>query len=159
MSDRFICEKIDSELALMALGAALAPFLRAGDIIALRGELGAGKTTFSRGLVQSLCGGMDVPSPTYTLVQTYDCPDYELWHCDLYRLENPPDVLELGLVDMEDEIVSLIEWPDKMGRYLSPDALNIDIIFHDTGREVRFSGPDIWGQRLDNFRTLKEEQS
>ena len=132
----------------MELGAALAPFLRAGDIIALRGELGAGKTTFSRGLIQSLCGEMDVPSPTYTLVQTYECPDYDLWHCDLYRLEAPADVLELGLIDMEDEIVSLIEWPDKMERYLSADALNIDITFHDAGREVSVSGSDIWAARL-----------
>lgn len=132
----------------MELGAALAPFLRAGDIIALRGELGAGKTTFSRGLIQSLCGEMDVPSPTYTLVQTYECPDYDLWHCDLYRLEAPADVLELGLIDMEDEIVSLIEWPDKMERYLSVDALNIDITFHDAGREVSVSGSDIWAARL-----------
>ena len=132
----------------MDLGAKLAPILRAGDVVALRGGLGAGKTTFSRGLIQSLVGKLEVPSPTYTLVQTYECQDYELWHCDLYRLDNPPDVLELGLVDMEEDIVSLIEWPDKMGTYLSPKALNIYIDFQGDGREVSFSGDGVWAKRL-----------
>ena len=132
----------------MDFSAKLAPFLHAGDVLALRGELGAGKTTFSRGLIQSLMGATEVPSPTYTLVQTYECPDYELWHCDLYRLDNPADVLELGLIDMEEDIVSLIEWPDKMGSYLSADALNVHIDFHNECREVSFSGSDVWAARL-----------
>ena len=132
----------------MDFSAKLAPFLHAGDVLALHGELGAGKTTFSRGLIQSLMGATEVPSPTYTLVQTYECPDYELWHCDLYRLDNPADVLELGLIDMEEDIVSLIEWPDKMGGYLSADALNVHIDFHNEGREVSFSGSDVWAARL-----------
>ena len=132
----------------MDFSAKLAPFLHAGDVLALRGELGAGKTTFSRGLIQSLMSATEVPSPTYTLVQTYECPDYELWHCDLYRLDNPADVLELGLIDMEEDIVSLIEWPDKMGGYLSADALNVHIDFHNEGREVSFSGSDVWAARL-----------
>jgi len=132
----------------MDWGAKLAPFLRASDVLVLRGGLGAGKTTFSRGLIQSLIGDSEVPSPTYTLVQTYECPNYDLWHCDLYRLDNPSDVLELGLIDMEDDIVSLIEWPDKMGAYLSADALNVHIDFHDQGRELSLSGSDIWATRL-----------
>lgn len=129
----------------------IAPYLRAGDVIALRGDLGAGKTTLSRGLIQSRLGGVEVPSPTYTLVQTYDCGTYELWHCDLYRLEAPADVLELGLIDMEAEIVSLIEWPDKMGAYLSAQALNVHIGFYDAGREVSISGDDIWAKRLSDL--------
>ena len=148
MTDRFIRTIITSERALMDWGAQLAPFLSAGDVLALRGGLGVGKTTFSRGLIQSFIKGGEVPSPTYTLVQTYECSDFDLWHCDLYRLDNPPDVLELGLIDMEDDIVSLIEWPDKMGTYLSADALNVHIDFHDQGRELSLSGSDVWASRL-----------
>jgi len=132
----------------MDLGAALAPNLRAGDVLALTGELGVGKTTFCRGLICALMGEVEVPSPTYTLVQTYEVEDYELWHCDLYRLETPSDILELGVVDMEADIVSLIEWPEKMGTYLSPDALRVDITFHDEGRRVSLSGSSIWAERL-----------
>lgn len=135
----------------MEFGARLAPYLRAGDVLALTGELGAGKTTFSRGVIQTLLGAVDVPSPTYTLVQTYECPEFDLWHCDLYRLEAPADVLELGLVDMEEEIVSLIEWPDKMGNYLSPAALNVHIGFHETGRNITLSGATEWAERLKDL--------
>lgn len=148
MSERFLYTRATHEKALMDFGARLASFLRAGDVVALRGELGAGKTTFSRGVIQSLLGEIEVPSPTYTLVQTYEASHYELWHCDLYRLEKPSDVLELGLIDMEEEIVSLIEWPDKMGTYLSPDALNVDIAIHEMGREISLSGPNMWAERL-----------
>ena len=132
----------------MGFGARLAPYLRMGDVLALSGELGAGKTTFSRSVIQALLGAVEVPSPTYTLVQTYECSDFDLWHCDLYRLEAPSDVMELGLVDMEEEIVSLIEWPDKMGNYLSPQALNVYIGFHDTGRNISLSGSTEWAERL-----------
>lgn len=152
MTDRFIFEVLLDEAALVDFGARLAPYLRIGDVLALTGDLGAGKTTFSRGVIQSRLGEVEVPSPTYTLVQTYECPDYELWHCDLYRLEAPADVLELGLVDMEEEIVSLIEWPDKMGSYLSSQALNVHIAFHEAGREISLSGADHWAERLKGFQ-------
>jgi len=134
---------------LEAFGAKLGSFLRMGDSVALSGGLGAGKTTLARGLIQAEAGAkIDVPSPTYTLVQSYDLPQYELWHCDFYRLEHPDDVLELGLPDMAHMIVSLIEWPDKIGHYLEPDALHIEIIPHDTHRQVILSGSDIWAHRL-----------
>ena len=74
---------LPDETDTLALGARLAGLLRAGDVVALSGGLGAGKTTLVRGLIQSLLGAVDVPSPTYTLVQSYALPDYELWHCDL----------------------------------------------------------------------------
>ncbi|MEP6342442.1 MAG: tRNA (adenosine(37)-N6)-threonylcarbamoyltransferase complex ATPase subunit type 1 TsaE [Maricaulaceae bacterium] len=153
MTERFISEILLNEAALIDFGASLAQYLRIGDVLSLSGDLGAGKTTFSRGVIQSILGAVEVPSPTYTLVQTYECPDYELWHCDLYRLEAPTDVLELGLVDMEEDIVSLIEWPDKMGSYLSPQALNVHIGFHETGREISLSGPDNWAERLKGFQS------
>ena len=85
------------DAATRALGAALAGLLMAGDVIALHGDLGAGKTTLTRGLIQALCGAdEDVPSPTYTLVQAYDGPGFPIWHFDLYRLDRPDEVRELG---------------------------------------------------------------
>jgi len=149
MSHRFTTFFAPDAAALMSIGARLQPILKAGDVLALTGELGAGKTTVSRGIIQSALGRHeDVPSPTYTLVQTYALPDYELWHCDLYRLAKPDDVLELGLLDMEDDIVSLIEWPDKMGDHVSPNALTLHIAFQGNGRAVTLSGAPHWSDRL-----------
>lgn len=148
MTERFISEILMDEASLRGFGASIASHLQAGDVLALTGGLGAGKTTFSRGVIQALLGAVEVPSPTYTLVQSYTCPNYELWHCDLYRLEAPEDVLELGLVDMEADIVSLIEWPDKMGGYLSPQALRVHIDLYEAGRKISLSGLESWAVRL-----------
>ena len=136
---------LPDETATLALGANLARILRTGDVIALTGDLGAGKTTLARGLIQSVLGEIDVPSPTYTLVQTYDMPDYELWHCDMYRLERPEDGYELGLIDAFEDAACLIEWPDKLGALMPEDALRIDIQFEGEGRVAHLSG---FGDRL-----------
>jgi len=94
------CETVPSEAAMHALAARLAPLLKAGDVVALQGGLGAGKTTFARGLISALMGqDTDVPSPTYTLVQTYMAGDLAIWHFDLYRLETPEEIVELGWDD------------------------------------------------------------
>jgi len=105
--------KLADETATFALGEKLIKQLSIGQTVTLTGDLGAGKTTLVRGMIQSVLGDIDVPSPTYTLVQTYDMPDFELWHCDMYRLERPQDGYELGLMDAFEEAVCLIEWPDK----------------------------------------------
>lgn len=125
-----------NEQEMLALGARLGAKLKAGDTVALTGELGAGKTTLIRGLIQSQLPGIEVPSPTYTLVQTYDFPDYELWHCDLYRLKHPDEVFEIGLMDAFGEAVCLVEWPDKIGDYLPEDSLNLHIRFDGNGRII-----------------------
>jgi len=135
---------------MLAYGHRLAGILREGDVVALTGDLGAGKTTLSRGIIQALCGDIEVPSPTYTIVQTYDAPEFEIWHCDLYRLEKPDDIHELGLLDTMDESVCLIEWPDRMGRYLPKHALIIDISFEGEGRNLSLTGLDYWVKRLEN---------
>lgn len=153
MSERFITYFAADAASLMAFGAVIYPILQIGDVITLTGELGAGKTTFARGLIQSaLSENEDVPSPTYTLIQTYELADFDLWHCDLYRLNAPDDVLELGLIDMEADIVSLIEWPDKMGGHVNPDALNCHITFKGEGRELVLSGPAHWNRRLKGLK-------
>ena len=141
---------IDSENEMMEFGAKLARVLVIGDVVALTGDLGAGKTTLSRGIIQALCGDIEVPSPTYTIVQTYETPEYELWHCDLYRLEKPDDIFELGLFEAMEENVCLVEWPDRMGDHLIGSALTLDIQFSGEGRLVSMNGSDEWQERLSN---------
>lgn len=113
--------------ALEAAGAALAAVLRPGDVLALSGELGAGKTTLARGILRGLGLEGEAPSPTFTLVQTYEPPETRLpvWHCDLYRLDDPEEAIELGLDDARDDAVLLIEWPERLGRFLPADALRL----------------------------------
>lgn len=98
------------------LAVRLGSILRPGDVLLLDGPIGAGKTHFARSLIQSmLVEPEDVPSPTFTLVQTYDADQSEIWHADLYRLTNPDEVVELGLVDAFDTAICLVEWPDRLG--------------------------------------------
>ena len=108
------------------LGRALGRVLVPGDTILLAGPIGAGKTHFARHLVGSLLiTPEDVPSPTYTLVQTYDTTAGELWHADLYRLTSPEEVEELGLTGAFDTAICLVEWPDRLGDAAPSDALEI----------------------------------
>lgn len=105
-----------------SLGAKLAP----GDCLLLEGEIGAGKTHFARSLVQSLLlQPEDVPSPTFTLVQTYDTEKGELWHADLYRLGSPDELIELGLDDAFTDAICLIEWPDRLEDLTPKQALTL----------------------------------
>ena len=127
-----IARAVDSPLMLAdlsateAFGRRLAGQLRARDVVTLEGPLGAGKTALARAVIRTLLGATeaDVPSPTFTLVQTYDAPDgLAIWHVDLYRLDGPSDVIELGLDDAFDHGLTLIEWPDRMGSSLPRDRL------------------------------------
>ena len=118
---------LPDEAATTGLGAAIAPLLRKGDVVYLTGTLGMGKSTLARGLVRALTRpDQDVPSPTFTLIQSYDTPGFELLHLDLYRLEDPEETLELGLDDALYDGVLLIEWPDRLG-HLGFDA-RLDIV-------------------------------
>ncbi len=128
------------ETATLALGARLAQTLSAGHVVALNGDLGAGKTTLARGVIKTLCDVDEIPSPTYTLVQIYDGPDAELWHCDMYRLERPEDAFELGLIEAFDEAICLIEWPDKLGDVLPVEAFRVNIAFEGKGRRADLTG-------------------
>lgn len=104
--------------ATAALANALAPLLRPGDTLLLQGQLGAGKSHFARAVIRALIGpggeSAEVPSPSFTLVQTYDTQKGEVWHADLYRLSDPQEVLELGLDLAMEEAICLIEWPDRI---------------------------------------------
>ncbi|PHR61246.1 MAG: tRNA (adenosine(37)-N6)-threonylcarbamoyltransferase complex ATPase subunit type 1 TsaE [Robiginitomaculum sp.] len=135
----------------LSFGARLGVFLRQGDIVALRGGLGVGKTSFSRGLISQLCDVDEVPSPTYTLVQTYDAPNFSIWHFDLYRLENEADVWELGIEEALDDGVCLIEWPERIEGLLSGAELMLEFVFEEQGRTVHIHGDDNWRKRLVDF--------
>ena len=138
--------------ATARLAARLAPIARAGDVIALQGGLGAGKTTFARALISSLMRqATEVPSPTYTLVQTYDGPDFPIFHFDLYRLDDPQDVFELGWDETQIGL-ALIEWPDRAGGHLPAWRLDLSLEMIGDIRVARLEpcGED-WQTRLHEF--------
>jgi tRNA threonylcarbamoyladenosine biosynthesis protein TsaE len=144
---------LEDEAGTARLGQRLAACLRPGDVLALSGGLGAGKTALARALIQAATNEADeeVPSPTFTLVQTYECPQFDIWHFDLYRLEKPDDALELGIDEAFAEAVSLIEWPERLGGYLPRRRLDI-LITQGTEENAREAllvahGED-WGERL-----------
>jgi len=93
----------------------------------------------------------EVPSPTYTLVQTYRTPKFDIWHFDLYRLEEPGDVWELGIEEALDEGVCLIEWPERIEDLLSGAELTIEISFLEQGREAKLTGNTAWQERLNDL--------
>lgn len=130
----------------------LAPLLGPGDTLLLSGDIGAGKTHFARCLIQSLLTTPeDVPSPTYTLVQSYPGGDAEIWHADLYRLTDPNEVFELGLVDAFDSAICLVEWPDRLGDLAPKDALHLKLSTADDSetRLLTFEWQDpTWASRV-----------
>ena len=128
--------------------ARIAPLARQGDVIALWGDLGAGKTTFARGLLRALGVQEDVPSPTFTLVQSYAADDLTIYHFDLYRIEAVEEIYELGIEEAVEDGVSLIEWPDRMGGLLPEDRLDIALDRLATGRRMRVTGHGRWAGRL-----------
>ena len=125
-----VSETITIELAglkaTLQLAQSLARVAKPGDVIALMGDLGAGKTEFARAFIRALTDpDEDVPSPTFTLVQTYQGDGPEIWHFDLYRLQNPEEIFELGIEEALTEAISLIEWPEHMGTYIPRDRLEV----------------------------------
>ena len=112
----------------------LATSVTAPCVIALWGDMGAGKSTFARAFIQSLLPNTDVPSPTFTLIQTYDTPKGEIWHCDLYRLKGSEDMEELGLLEAFNQHICLIEWPERLTILLPNFRYNVYINFSSIDR-------------------------
>jgi tRNA threonylcarbamoyladenosine biosynthesis protein TsaE len=162
MTGPFLTINLADETQTLALGHRLGLALKAEDFIALTGPLGAGKTTLARGLIRAFVGeDIDVPSPTFTLVQQYTrhldvTPSQpltqsglDLYHFDLYRLKNAEEVWELGWEDIAGAI-ALVEWPNKAGEHLPDDRLDIVLSFHGDGRVAQFfaRAHDSWKDRL-----------
>ena len=141
---------LPDETATAAFAARIAALAEIGDVIALKGDLGAGKTTFARAFIRA-CGGMEeVPSPTFTLVQIYDLATAAIWHFDLYRLKSPDEAWELGIEDAFGGGISLIEWPEQLGHLLPRYRLEITFLFADrpeARRALIVAGED-WQERL-----------
>ena len=136
--------------ATEGLGARLAEMLRVGDVIALFGDLGAGKTTLTRGLLRGLGFAGDVASPTFPIIQPYDPPDVRLplWHIDLYRIEEPAELDELALDEARADSALVIEWPERMGAALWPDSLILRLRVAEGGaRALTVQVPAAWEGR------------
>ena len=126
---------LPDESATERLGATLAERLRVGDVVGLKGELGAGKTTLARAIIRAAAGDREliVPSPTFTLVEVYETPRGSFWHFDLYRLEAAEQVYELGWEEALAEGIALVEWPERLGKLL-PKHLSVTLEVADDGR-------------------------
>jgi len=126
---------LPDESATERLGATLAERLRVGDVVGLKGELGAGKTTLARAIIRAAAGDREliVPSPTFTLVEVYETPRGSFWHFDLYRLEAAEQVYELGWEEALAEGIALVEWPERLGKLL-PKHLSVTMELADDGR-------------------------
>ena len=142
--------------ATKRLGLFMAERLMVGDVLALKGELGAGKSELARAIIQQICvKETDIPSPTFALVQTYESDSkVPLWHFDLYRLAEPDDVFELGIEEAFIEAICLIEWPERLAGYLPDRTLTIEINYDasaNSGRRVTLRGNPAWQNRLSEM--------
>ena len=137
--------------ATRRLARRIAPLLRTGDVVALGGDLGAGKTTLVRDLIEALAGApLEVPSPTFTLVQTYEVGGLAVWHFDLYRITRPEEIIELGLDDALADGVALFEWPERLGPFLPADRLDVTLA-HGAAPEARIATIEAHGSWCARF--------
>ena len=125
-SEEPVLDLADEE-ATRRLAGEIAAVLAAGDMVTLSGDLGSGKTTFARALIRHLAGDetLEVPSPTFTLMQTYDLPRGPVVHVDLYRVNSPEELIEMGFADLVEDAVVLVEWPDRAHSLLPADRLDV----------------------------------
>ena len=143
---------LPDEAATARLAASLAARARKGDVIALSGPLGSGKTSFARAFIRAR--GLDapeVPSPTFMLVEVYDGGSaIPVWHFDLYRIEKPDELRELGLEEALSEGICLIEWPERLGEFVIVERLDLALAMgkHDGERVAHLSGSPTWRKRL-----------
>jgi len=141
---------LSDEAATIRFGTALATDLSGGGIVCFFGGLGAGKTALVRAIIHQLQRDAgqspeEIPSPTYTLLQTYDAGDLSIWHYDMYRIEKPDDVYELSWEDALADGLILIEWPEQLGPYIPIDRLDIHLSHCEgLGRDLRLEAQGNW---------------
>ena len=151
----FLKVEIDNQKKIESFAVDLAKLCKTGDILGLNGRLGIGKTTFARAVINAIGSSLGhatetVPSPTYTLMQVYSFGSLEIYHADLYRLENLDEIWELGLEDSFHQGITIIEWPDRMGPFLPLSTLQIFISpgKRSENRLLEFYGCSDWKFRL-----------
>jgi tRNA threonylcarbamoyl adenosine modification protein YjeE len=152
---------LNDEAATQNLAMQIASTLKPGDVIALTGELGAGKTAFARALIRLLARDftLDVPSPSFTLMQVYELPRFPVAHVDLYRLSDESELVELGLDEWRDRALLLIEWPDRAPDFLPPDRLEVAFALSPlrgvTYRDVTITGHGSFVARVERMQTVR----
>jgi tRNA threonylcarbamoyl adenosine modification protein YjeE len=140
------------EAQLTTIAAKLAQSAKTGDIIALEGDLGAGKSTFARAFLRALGITEDIPSPTFTLVQSYQAAKHDVWHADLYRLNDQAAIEELGLFEDTASRITLIEWPERYAAW--PEQclwISLGFTANPAYREIKIYGKNGWQERLKNL--------
>ena len=153
---------LPDEHATRRLMVDIANALKPGDVITLSGDLGAGKTTFARALIRYLADdpSIEVPSPTFTLMQTYDLPQFPVVHADFYRLSGSAELAELGFDDLPENAVILIEWPDRAAGFLPPDRLDITLTLAPKlkleFRHARVTGYGTFAPRVDRIARVRQ---
>jgi N-acetylmuramate 1-kinase len=153
---------VPTEQALAGLVIDVACALEPGDLVTLSGDLGAGKTTFARAMIRHLAGdaNLDVPSPTFTFMQSYELPRFALVHADLYRINGTADLAELGFDDLPDGAVVLLEWPDRAAGFLPPNRFDISFTLEsslgDEGRVIRVTGYGDFGIRAERIMLIHD---
>jgi tRNA threonylcarbamoyladenosine biosynthesis protein TsaE len=152
--------ELPDEAATSDLAADLARAARRGDVIGLSGPLGAGKTSFARAFIRSRLGVAEVPSPTFALVEVYEsATDAAIWHFDLYRLEKPDDVYELGFEDALAGGIVLIEWPERLGALMLREHLMLRLVqgASDTARHAELDPSPAWAARIARIAGLRHD--
>jgi tRNA threonylcarbamoyl adenosine modification protein YjeE len=153
---------LPNELATRRLAVDIASILKPGDLVTLSGDLGAGKTAFARALIRHLAADdmLDVPSPTFTLVQTYTLSRFTVVHADLYRIGHPGELAELGVDDDAGNSVVLLEWPDRAGDVLPPDRLDVALTLTSQGgpnqRHAELTGYGSFAARLERLAIIRQ---
>ena len=147
---------LDDLAATQALGARIAAGLRKGDTVALAGDLGAGKTTLARAILTALAVTENMPSPTFTLVQTYETPGLTVRHFDFYRIEDEREIDELGLDEAVEQGAVLIEWPEMAGSRMPEDTLYVSLTTTSVqSRHAEITGPARWAPFLSDHPIVR----